>query len=88
MNDLFNPAATLFESSRLTKPYDQEASDPTHIFSLGHGISQFAPPDHVAVWVEAAHRYSGAPRKHWKVRAILINSRIDLAHEMNFRIAL
>jgi uroporphyrinogen decarboxylase len=29
-----------------------------HIFNLGHGISQYTPPDHVASLVEAVHRHS------------------------------
>ncbi len=29
-----------------------------HIFNLGHGISQFTPPDHVAALVEAVHSHS------------------------------
>ena len=29
-----------------------------HIFNLGHGISQYTPPDHVAALVEALHAHS------------------------------
>jgi uroporphyrinogen decarboxylase len=29
-----------------------------HIFNLGHGISQFTPPDHVSALVEAVHSHS------------------------------
>jgi uroporphyrinogen decarboxylase len=29
-----------------------------HIFNLGHGISQFTPPDHVLALVEAVHSHS------------------------------
>ncbi|HEY7760159.1 MAG TPA: uroporphyrinogen decarboxylase [Burkholderiales bacterium] len=29
-----------------------------HIFNLGHGVSQFTPPEHVAVLVDAVHRLS------------------------------
>jgi uroporphyrinogen decarboxylase len=29
-----------------------------HIFNLGHGISQFTPPDHVAALVDAVHKHS------------------------------
>ncbi|HWP17516.1 MAG TPA: uroporphyrinogen decarboxylase [Burkholderiaceae bacterium] len=29
-----------------------------HVFNLGHGISQFTPPEHVEVLVEAVHRHS------------------------------
>ncbi len=43
---------------------DPNSSGPTHIFNLGHGISQFTPPDHVAVVVDAVHSYSRAQRKH------------------------
>ncbi len=38
------------------------ATGPTHIFNLGHGISQYTPPEHVAVLVEAVHRLSKAMR--------------------------
>ena len=33
-----------------------------HIFNLGHGISQFTPPEHVAALVEAVHRHSRSQR--------------------------
>ena len=29
-----------------------------HVFNLGHGISQFTPPDNVSTLVEAVHQYS------------------------------
>ena len=29
-----------------------------HVFNLGHGISQFTPPDHVAVLVDTVRQYS------------------------------
>jgi uroporphyrinogen decarboxylase len=41
---------------------DTTATGPTHIFNLGHGISQHTPPDNVAVLVEAVHRLSRASR--------------------------
>ena len=28
-----------------------------HIFNLGHGISQYTPPEHVSALVEAVHGY-------------------------------
>jgi uroporphyrinogen decarboxylase len=31
---------------------------PGHVFNLGHGVSQFTPPEHVAALVEAVHRHS------------------------------
>ena len=33
-----------------------------HIFNLGHGISQFTPPDHVSALVEAVHSHSRSLR--------------------------
>ena len=31
-----------------------------HVFNLGHGVSQFTPPEHVGVLVEAVHELSRA----------------------------
>ena len=39
-------------------PHRGEGAGATHIFNLGHGISQHTPPDNVAVLVEAVHRLS------------------------------
>jgi uroporphyrinogen decarboxylase len=33
-----------------------------HVFNLGHGISQFTPPENVAAMVEAVHSHSKALR--------------------------
>jgi uroporphyrinogen decarboxylase len=35
---------------------------PTQIFNLGHGISQFTPPEHVGVLVETVHSHSRLQR--------------------------
>ncbi len=63
-NVLFAPApqieaevAKVLESFGLPHA-DTTQSGPTHIFNLGHGISQFTPPESVAVMVDAVHRYS------------------------------
>jgi len=37
---------------------DPTTSGPTHIFNLGHGISQFTPPAHVSALVDAVHSHS------------------------------
>jgi uroporphyrinogen decarboxylase len=37
---------------------DASQVGPTHIFNLGHGISQYTPPEHVAALVEAVHSHS------------------------------
>jgi len=39
-------------------PHAGAGTGPTHIFNLGHGISQHTPPDHVQVLVEAVHERS------------------------------
>jgi uroporphyrinogen decarboxylase len=43
-------------------PHQGRGVGPTHIFNLGHGISQHTPPDHVAALVESVHRLSKALR--------------------------
>ena len=41
------------------KPHtDASTTGPTHIFNLGHGISQYTPPEHVSALVEAVHSHS------------------------------
>jgi uroporphyrinogen decarboxylase len=41
------------------KPHtDATTTGPAHIFNLGHGISQFTPPEHVAALVNAVHTHS------------------------------
>jgi len=42
---------------------DPDTTGPTHIFNLGHGISQFTPPENVSVLVDAVHNYSRSLRK-------------------------
>lgn len=37
---------------------DPDTTGATHVFNLGHGISQFTPPDHVAALVNAVHAQS------------------------------
>ena len=42
---------------------DPNTKGPTQIFNLGHGISQFTPPEHVSALVEAVHSHSRFLRK-------------------------
>jgi len=44
-------------------PFQGTGTGPTHIFNLGHGISQYTPPDHVAALVQAVHSHSKSLRK-------------------------
>ena len=37
---------------------DRSSTGPTHIFNLGHGISQYTPPDSVSALVAAVHSHS------------------------------
>ncbi len=39
-------------------PHTGPGAGPTHIFNLGHGISQHTPPEHVQVLVDAVHAHS------------------------------
>jgi uroporphyrinogen decarboxylase len=46
------------------KPHTSpNTTGPTQIFNLGHGISQFTPPEHVGVLVETVHSHSRLLRK-------------------------
>ncbi|MBE0587533.1 MAG: uroporphyrinogen decarboxylase [Hydrogenophaga sp.] len=40
------------------KPHQGAGTGPTHIFNLGHGISQYTPPENVKVLVDAVHTHS------------------------------
>ncbi|MGQ0709176.1 MAG: uroporphyrinogen decarboxylase [Rhodoferax sp.] len=44
-------------------PYQGSGCGPTHIFNLGHGISQYTPPEHVAALVETVHAHARAMRR-------------------------
>ena len=63
-NILFAPPAQIAtEVHRVLDSFGQPHTDPsttgpTHIFNLGHGISQFTPPEHVSALVEAVHSHS------------------------------
>ena len=43
-------------------PHIGTGPGPAHIFNLGHGISQYTPPEHVAALVSAVHAQSAAMR--------------------------
>ena len=62
-NVLFAPPAQIAQQvthvlDSFGTPYQGTGTGPTHIFNLGHGISQYTPPDHVAALVEAVHSHS------------------------------
>ena len=68
-NVLFAPPEKVAEQARrVLESFGQPHTDagttgPTHIFNLGHGISQYTPPEHVAALVEAVHSHSRAMRQ-------------------------
>ena len=68
-NVLFaQPAQIETEAARVLDSFGQPHTDaattgPTHIFNLGHGISQFTPPEHVAALVNAVHTHSRRMRQ-------------------------
>ena len=68
-NALFAPADALAAEARRVldafgKPHtDKATTGPTHIFNLGHGISQYTPPESVGVLVETVHNHSRSLRK-------------------------
>ena len=53
------PAAIEAEVARLLESFGQHGGKTSgHIFNLGHGISQFTPPENVTVLVNAVHELS------------------------------
>ncbi len=60
-NVLFaSPEVVATEARRVLDSY---GAHPGHIFNLGHGISQFTPPDRVEALVETVHSHSRALRQ-------------------------
>nr|WP_241018310.1 uroporphyrinogen decarboxylase [Paraburkholderia sp. Tr-20389] len=57
---LFAPPSTIRIEARAV--LDSFGNHPGHVFNLGHGISQFTPPEHVAELVDEVHRHSRAIR--------------------------
>ena len=59
-NVLFaSPAAIEREVLALLRQY---GAGPGHVFNLGHGISQFTAPEHVAALVQAVHAHRCSPQ--------------------------
>ncbi|MBK6980296.1 MAG: uroporphyrinogen decarboxylase [Betaproteobacteria bacterium] len=53
-----SPEAIEREAKRILASF---GTGPGHVFNLGHGISQFTPPEHVHALVEAVHRHGRNP---------------------------
>jgi uroporphyrinogen decarboxylase len=59
-NVLFAPPEVVAAEAR--KVLDSFGRHPGHVFNLGHGISQFTPPESVTVLVDTVHEHSRALR--------------------------
>ena len=63
-NVLFaNPEQVATEAVRVLESFgtphtDRDITGPTHVFNLGHGISQHTPPENVKVLVDTVHAHS------------------------------
>jgi uroporphyrinogen decarboxylase len=58
---LFSPPEAIErEAKRILQSFGR---GPGHVFNLGHGVSQFTPPEHVHALVEAVHRHSPGTSK-------------------------
>ncbi|HEX5803903.1 MAG TPA: uroporphyrinogen decarboxylase [Azospira sp.] len=61
-NVLFaSPEKIAVEAKKVLDSYGK--GNTGHVFNLGHGISQFTPPDHVTTLVDTVHSYSRELRK-------------------------
>ncbi|SDV48535.1 uroporphyrinogen decarboxylase [Chitinasiproducens palmae] len=59
-NVLFAPPETIRAQARAL--LDRYGAAPGHVFNLGHGISQFTPPEHAGALVTEVHEYSRQQR--------------------------
>ncbi|MEH0166341.1 uroporphyrinogen decarboxylase [Paucibacter sp. JuS9] len=62
-NVLFAPPEAIAEQAKAVldsfgNPLRADGSHGGHVFNLGHGISQFTPPEHVSALVETVHSHS------------------------------
>jgi uroporphyrinogen decarboxylase len=53
-----SPDGVAREARRVLDSFGAHNGRSGHVFNLGHGISQFTPPDHVAVLVDTVRQYS------------------------------
>ncbi|RPH63810.1 MAG: uroporphyrinogen decarboxylase, partial [Burkholderiales bacterium] len=57
------PAQVRAEAVKVLDDFGVPSAGAGHVFNLGHGISQFTPPDNVAALVEAVHDHSRTLRR-------------------------
>jgi len=62
-NVLFaSPQQIQAEVIKTLDSFGKPGSNSGHVFNLGHGISQFTPPEHVHALVDTVHDYSRRQR--------------------------
>jgi uroporphyrinogen decarboxylase len=57
-----SPEQIRAEVERSLTSYGKPSAGSGHVFNLGHGISQFTPPESVTAMVEAVHAFSRGQR--------------------------
>ena len=63
MSLMASPEQVRAEARKVLDSYGTPAAGPGHVFNLGHGISQFTPPDNVLALVETVHQHSREMRR-------------------------
>lgn len=63
---LATPDKVIREARRVLDDFGLPENGVGHVFNLGHGISQFTPPENVLAMVTAVHEYSAMQRKQTK----------------------
>ncbi|MBK9954952.1 MAG: uroporphyrinogen decarboxylase [Rhodocyclaceae bacterium] len=53
-----SPDGVARETRRVLESFGVHGPHSGHVFNLGHGISQFTPPEHVSVLVDTVHQFS------------------------------
>jgi uroporphyrinogen decarboxylase len=65
------PAQVRAEAIKVLESFGVPQAGTGHVFNLGHGISQFTPPESVTALVEAVHAYSREQRRRGAAAAAL-----------------
>ncbi|MCX7271917.1 MAG: uroporphyrinogen decarboxylase [Burkholderiales bacterium] len=63
MSLMASPDQVRAEARKVLDSYGTPAAGHGHVFNLGHGISQFTPPDNVLALVETVHQHSREMRR-------------------------
>jgi len=58
-----SPEQVRAQALKVLESFGPPSAGHGHVFNLGHGISQFTPPDNVSALVESVHQYSREMRR-------------------------